>query len=174
MFKRFFLIIFFSILSINSIKADDKISYVDMDYILMNTVAGKSLLENFKKQEKLKIDKFKISDEDFKNKEKKILAKKNLVTNEEINKELRSLQVEFQNYRKNKIKEIDELKAKRNKNILNFIKLINPIIEKYMSDNSIYMVIDKKNVFIASKDYDITSNLIELIDNQIKNIEIIK
>ena len=93
MFKKLFFIIFFSILSVNSIIADDKISYVDMDYILTNTIAGKSLLENFKKEEKLKIDKFKISDEDFKNKEKKILAKKNLVTNEEINKELKSLQV---------------------------------------------------------------------------------
>ena len=37
-----------------------------------------------------------------------------------------------------------------------------------MSDNSIYMVIDKKNVFIANKDYDITNNLIDLINNQIK------
>ena len=128
MFKKFFLIIFFSILSVNSIKANDKVSYVDMDYILTNTIAGKSLLENLKKEEKLKVDKFKISDEDFKNKEKKILAKKNLVTNEEINKDLRSLQIEFQNYKKDKIKEIDKLKAKRNTNILNFIKLINPII----------------------------------------------
>ena len=50
--------------------------------------------------------------------------------------------------------------------------MINPIIEKYMADNSIYMLIDKKNVFIASKDYDITNKLIELIDNQIKTIEI--
>jgi len=41
-----------------------------------------------------------------------------------------------------------------------------------MQDNSIYMLIDKKNVFIASKDYDITKNLIELIDNQIKTLEI--
>jgi len=41
-----------------------------------------------------------------------------------------------------------------------------------MSDNSIYMLIDKKNVFIANKEYDITNNLIELIDNQIKNIEL--
>ena len=76
MLKKFLFIIFFSILSVNSIKADDKISYVDMDYILMNTIAGKSLLENFKKQEKLKVDKFKISDEDFKNKEKKNISKK--------------------------------------------------------------------------------------------------
>ena len=41
-----------------------------------------------------------------------------------------------------------------------------------MSDNSIYMLIDKKNVFIASKEYDITNNLIELIDNKIKNIDL--
>ena len=41
-----------------------------------------------------------------------------------------------------------------------------------MSDNSIYILLDKKNVFIASSEYDITNNLIELIDNQIKNIEI--
>ena len=172
MFKKFLFIIFFSLLSVNSIKANDKVSYVDMDYILTNTIAGKSLLENFKKVEKLKVDKFKISDEDFKNKEKKILAKKNLVTNDEINKELRSLQVEFQNYRKNKIKEIDELKAKRNRNILSFIKLINPIIEQYMSDNSIAILLDKKNIFIASKNYDITKNLITLIDKDIKSIDI--
>jgi Skp family chaperone for outer membrane proteins len=172
MFKKFLFIIFFSFLSVSELKANDKISYLDLDYIITNTIVGKSLLENFKKEEKLKIEKFKTSDEGFKNKEKKILAKKNLVTNEEINKELRSLQVEFQNYRKNKIKEIDELKAKRNRNILNFIKLINPIIKKYMSDNSIAILLDKKNIFIASKNYDITKNLITLIDKDIKRIDI--
>ena len=41
-----------------------------------------------------------------------------------------------------------------------------------MAENSIYILMDKKNVFIASKDYDITNNLIELIDNQIKTFEI--
>ena len=41
-----------------------------------------------------------------------------------------------------------------------------------MSDNSIYMIIDKKNVFIARKNYDITNKLIELIDNQIKTVDI--
>jgi Skp family chaperone for outer membrane proteins len=41
-----------------------------------------------------------------------------------------------------------------------------------MADNSIYMLIEKKNVFIANKNHDITNNLIELINNQIKNIEI--
>ena len=172
LFKNFFFIIFFLFLSINSLKANDKVSYIDIDFILTNTIAGKELLNIFKKEEESKINKFKLNDENFKNEKKKILAKKNLISKEEINNELNLLNNKFQKYNKEKAKEVDEFKIKRNRNIVNFLNLINPIIEKYMKDNSIYMLIDKKNIFIASKDYDITNNLIELIDKQIKNIEI--
>ena len=171
-FKKLLLLIFFLVLSTNQLKALEKVSYIDIDYILANTLAGKSLLRKLKKEEESKINKFKSSEDDFRNKENKILAKKNLISKEEISKELKLLQIKFQEYRKNKIKEVDQLKDKRNRNIIHFMNLINPIIEKYMSENSIYMLIDKKNVFIASKDYDITNNLIELINNQIKAIEI--
>ena len=171
-FKSILFILLFLSLSINLLKAEDKIAYINIDYILSNSLAGKSLLNKLKKNEELKIDKFKSSDKKFKNKEKKILAKKNLVSEEEISQELKSLQIEFQKYRNNKIKDLDELKKKRNQNIINFLTLINPVIEKYMNDNSIYMLLDKKNVFIAKKNYDITFNIIDLIDNQIKNIEI--
>jgi len=171
-FKNIFFILFFLAISVNSLKAQEKVSYIDIDYILSSSVPGKLLLNKLKEDEELKINIFKSKDEDFKQKETKILAKKNLISKEEINKELKSLQIEFNEYRKDKAKQIQELKTKRKRNIVNFISLLNPIIEKYMSDNSIYMVIDKKNVFIAKKDYDITNNLIELINNQIKNIEI--
>ena len=171
-FKNFFLILFILALSVNYLNAQEKVSYIDIDYILASSIAGKLLLNKLKEEEELKINIFKSKDEDFKQKENKILAKKNLISKEEINIELKSLQIEFNEYRKDKAKQIKELKAKRKKNIVNFLSLINPIIEKYISDNSIYMVIDKKNVFIANKDYDITINLIELINNQIKNIEI--
>ena len=105
-------------------------------------------------------------------KKKKILAKKNLISQEELSKEMNSLKDRFTEYKKNKNKEIKDFKKKREINILNLLNLINPIIEKYMADNSIHILLDKKNVFIANKDYDITNNLIELINNQIKNIEI--
>ena len=170
--KNFFFILIFLSLSINSLKAEDKVSYIDIDYILTNTIAGKKLLNELKNEEELKIKNYKLSDDNFKNEEKKILAKKNLISKEEIEKEMKILLNKFQKYKKDQTIEVDELKNKRNKNIVNFLNLINPIIEKYMSDNSIYMIIDKKNVFIANKNYDITNNLIELIDNQIKNIEI--
>ena len=172
MFKNIFLILFFLFININNLKAQEKISYIDIDYILASSVVGKSLLNKLKENEELKINFFKSKDEYFKQKESKILAKKNLISVEEINKELKSLQIEFNQYRKDKNKQVEELKKIRKRNIVDFLTLLNPIIEKYMSDNSIYMLIDKKNVFIAKKDYDITNDLIEIIDNQIKNFEI--
>jgi len=170
--KKIFFLTVIILLSINNLKAEDKIAYLDIDFILTNTIAGKLLLENLKKQEDIKINKFKIDDEKFRNNEKKILAKKNLVSVEEIKKEMNELQIEYQKYNNDKKKEIDSLKKKRNTNIINFINLINPIIEKYMTENSIYILMDKKNIFIAKNDYDITQKLIKLIDNQIKTFEI--
>src|SRR6056300_141245 len=170
--KKIFFLTVIILLSINNLKAEDKVAYLDIDFILTNTIAGKLLLENLKKQEKIKINKFKIDDKKFKNNEKKILAKKNLVSVEEIKKEMNELQIEYQKYNNDKKREIDSLKKKRNTNIMNFINLINPIIEKYMTVNSIYILMDKKNIFIAKNDYDITQKLIKLIDNQIKTFEI--
>jgi outer membrane protein len=172
LFKNLFFISIFLLFSLSHLKAEDKVAYLDIDFILTNTLAGKLLLDNLRNEEELKIIKFKANDEEFKNNEKKILAKKNLISNNEIKKEMKVLQLKFQEYKKNKKKEIEDLKKKRNKNIINFLNSINPIIEKYMADNSIYMLIDKKNVFIANNNYDITKKLIELIDNQIKTVEI--
>jgi len=151
--KKFSFILILLCLSMNVLKADDKVSYIDIDYILTNTLAGKELLSTLKKEEEIKINKFKSNDDSFKNEEKQILAKKNLISEKEINNEMKALQIKFQKYKKVKQKEVEDFKIKRNRNILNFLNLINPIIEKYMSDNSIYMLIDKKNVFIAIKTF---------------------
>ena len=112
LFKKFFFI-FIILLSVNNLKAEEKVVYLDVDFILTNTIAGKSLLDILKKEEQLKIEEFKKKDENFRNEEKKILAKTNLISKEEVNKEMKSLQINFQKYRKSKNKEIDDLKKKK-------------------------------------------------------------
>ena len=171
-FKNTFYFIIFLLLSTNSVYSENKVSYIDIDYILANTIIGKSLFNDIKNEEKLKISKFMDNDKMFINEEKKILAKKNLISKEELSKEMKLLKNRFNEYNKNKKNEIEDFKKKKEINILNLLNLINPIIEKYMADNSIHILFDKKNVFIANKEYDITNNLIELINNQIKTIEI--
>ena len=51
---------------------------------------------------------------------------------------------------------------------MSLLDLINPIIKEYMQKNSISIIIDKKNIYIADKNYDISNNLIELINKKIK------
>ena len=37
-----------------------------------------------------------------------------------------------------------------------------------MNENSIDIIIDKKNIFVARSDYDITTDIIDLIDKEFK------
>ena len=57
LFNFFFFIIIVSLLSFNNLKAENKVAYLDIDSILNNTLAGKSLLNNLKKEEQLKMKK---------------------------------------------------------------------------------------------------------------------
>ena len=64
------------VININDVKAEEKVSYIDIDYILSSSVVGKLLLNKLKEEEELKFNNFKLKDEDFKKRENMILAKK--------------------------------------------------------------------------------------------------
>ena len=44
------------------------------------------------------------------------------------------------------------------------MKIITPIVKQYMEENKIGIVIDKKNIFIANSDQDITNDIIKLLN----------
>jgi Skp family chaperone for outer membrane proteins len=52
--------------------------------------------------------------------------------------------------------------------------MTNPLIESIMESNSIDILIEKKNVFIAKSNTDITNVVIDEINKNIKNFEIEK
>ncbi len=56
------------------------------------------------------------------------------------------------------------MKKKKQNELDEFMKFISPIIENYIIEKSITIVLNKKNIFIASKEYDITSDIINIVD----------
>ena len=52
------------------------------------------------------------------------------------------------------------------------LKNLNPILGKYMEENNITVVIDKKNVLMGNKKYEITSQIIEILNKELKSINI--
>ena len=48
---------------------------------------------------------------------------------------------------------------------------LNPIISKYVEENSILIVLPKKNIIIAKKNLDITNIIMDLLNNELKKID---
>ena len=152
-----------------NIFAENKVAYLDLDFILSNTNVGKLLFEEIQKLESSKIKELNNQEQILKDEENQIIASKNIISKDEMNKNINKFQIKLKKYKNFKQNEINLNKKKRNEDILNLLKSINPVIEKYMKENSISILIDKKNIFIADKNYDITKNLIDLINNNLKN-----
>ena len=84
------------------------------------------------------------------------------------------LKKKFQSIKIKKKAIIEGLQKKRNTEVVRFLKMTNPLIESIMESNSIDILIEKKNVFIAKSNTDITNVVIDEINKNIKNFEIEK
>ena len=86
----------------------------------------------------------------------------------ELNNKITLLRQEAKSFEELKKKTIKDLNIKRNEELNNFLKLINPIVQEYMQKNSIDIIIDKKNIFMAKSKNDITEDILEIINLKIK------
>ena len=164
---KFFKTIIFILFISSNVYAENKVVYLNLDYVLSNSNVGKNLFLKLKKEEDIKFKEFETNEINLKDEENKILASKNIISQDQLNLNIKEFKEKLEKYKKFKSDELEILKKKRNSQIITLIKQINPVIEKYMSDNSISIIIDKKNIFIADKNYDITEDLIELINKNI-------
>ena len=53
-----------------------------------------------------------------------------------------------------------------------FFEILNPILADYSKENSISIILRKKDIVIAKSDLDITDTIIELINLKIKKISL--
>ena len=167
-FLKFFFVFFHIILISSTSFANTKIAFIDVDLILSESEPSKKLFSQLKIIEDKKINKLKINEINLKEEEKKISKTKNIISKEEFNKRVNIFKDKVENYQKSKNKVIEDIKKTRNKEIIRFFKLINPIIEKIMDENSIEILIEKKNIFMAKSDNDITKIVIENVNKNIK------
>ena len=172
MIKNFFLvfIIFFS--SVLFASSNDKIVYLDINYILNNSIPGKSILSQLDTLNKnniaeLKKDKLQIIED-----EKALTKKKNIISEEEFKNEILKIEKKIKIFKDKKENLIQKFNKKRQDQISKFLNLINPLLEDFMKDNSVGLILDKKNIFISKSNYDITMKILEIVNENIKSISI--
>ena len=165
MFKSKFLITFFLITFFNiSAYGENQIVLLDLDYAVSNSNVGKNILQNLNKTRLEEIEKLKLVESGLIKKEQEINKIKNIISKEELNSKISEFQKEIKDFNVQK----DQIQKKflndKNKELEELLKKINPLIIKFMDDNSIEMIISKSNVYLAKTKLDITNNIIELIN----------
>ena len=164
----FFLLLFF--VKINYSFADLKIAYIDINFILIHSLVGQKIEKHISKIEGENIKKFKEQEKILKDKEKIIIAQKNILDKKKIENKISLLNIEINNYRNKRKKLADELKIKKIEYTKKILNHLNPIITSFVEENSISIVLPKKNIIIGKKKLDITSDIISLLNNKLKEI----
>ena len=153
-----------------SVAENLKIVFVDMDKIIATSNAGKkaqSSMDKFAKKENQKFDSIEAN---LKKKEQDILNQKNIISKEELDKKVKSFQAEILKLRKEKT-EFNRNIIKKNKEATNkMVNEINKILTQYASDNSVSLVIQKKNIIIGKTELDITPEILKEFNNKVKSI----
>ena len=162
---RVFIFIFFFVLSSAVSYAEQNLKFVNVDELIKKTILGKSMINKINKLDQSNINQLKLFEDELKKKENNIKLKKNIISEEEFNKELEALKIKLNSFNEEKKKMVDNLNNTKNEELKTFFEKINPIIQNYMKNNSIEIVLNSKNVFMSSKNSDITNKLIEEINN---------
>lgn len=164
-FCFYFLLIIFT--NINFSSADSNVYFINIDLVIKNTNIGKKTLKMIKSINDKNIEELKTKEISLKKLDDDINSRKNVLSNEEFDKELVNFKKKVESYKNLKDKLVIDYENERNKNLNDLFKQINPIIQDYMNKNSINVLLDNKYVFMGKNNFDITNNIIDEINNNI-------
>ena len=166
--KLFLKINILILILINTSFANDKIVFLDINYVLSNSEKGKLILKQFDEKNKKNILELEKKENILKNKEKDLEIKKNILSENELNKQIEDLKVQIVQFKKEKDRMVKEFNIYKKNELSSLMQEMNPIISEYVKEKSIDLVLDKKNILIGKTSYDITQNIIELVNTKLK------
>ena len=149
-------------------KSNENIAYIDLDNIVKNTKAGKSIIDKLKVSKDSALKKFEKKEKALKKVEEDLNKQKNVLSKEELKNKISDFRKEIASFRNDREKLINDFNIKKMQEFDKFFKKITPIIGEYVEQKNIDIVLDKKNIFLANKNNDITNEIIKLIDEKIK------
>ena len=170
--RSLLLLIFFIFFSKISLSHEKTIVYIDLNKIMNNSIAGKSITSQLENNHKKNISKFKNIEEELKKEEAEIISQKNVITKKEFEKKIIDLRDKANKFRKERNNNINNLNNQRLEATSKMITLVRPILSEFSDQNSISLIIDKKNIIIGKTLLDITDDILKIVDEKIGKIQL--
>tara|TARA_B100000579_G_scaffold360660_1_gene317993 strand:- start:138 stop:662 length:525 start_codon:yes stop_codon:yes gene_type:complete len=165
-----FIIFLYLIIFTTNIYANE-IVFIDLNKIMNESIVGKYINNQIDIEKNKILEDFKKTEEKLKENENQILSQKNLLKSDEFDKKVIKLKNDVANYNNQRKIILAKFKEKQNKVSQEVIVKINIILSEYMKDKSISLIIRKKDIIVAKKNLDITNEIIDLLNNKVKEIK---
>ena len=172
---KIFIIITYSLLLLlnpNSAISNNNIVFIDTDKILASSKPGTFLLKQLNELNQKNIESFKKIETSLKKRDKEITSQKNILSVVEFKKKIDQLKLDVESYNNNRQTLISDFTQLKDKSTSDFFKSVNSILIKYSDENSISLIIRKKSLVIGKSELDVTNKIIQLINDNIKEVNI--
>lgn len=164
-FIKFFIIFFFLTSLSFSV---EKIVYLDVDFILANSDKGKIILSNLEKKNKENIKILQSKEKILKDEETEIIKQKNIISEVSYKEKINILRSKIDTFKMDKDKLVKNFNQLRQQEINKFIKLVDEILGEYVEKNAIDLVLNKKDILMGKNKYNITNEIMELVNKSNK------
>ena len=150
----------------------DTSHFIDFVKVLNNSKAGADAQNKLKKRVQTETQKFKELEKKIKAEESEIISQKKLLSADEYKKKVENLRKKVSNLRKDKSVSFNNISKSRADARKALINATNPIIQKYMEDNNIKIVLNKNAVILGDVKLEITDQIIATLNKELTSLKI--
>ena len=168
---KFFVVTFFLLICTHTF-AEQKIVVLDLTHVLNQSTAGNGAQEFLKKTFDDNVKKFLGMEKALKEEEKDLLSKKNILSKEEYGKKMNSLRKKNVAYQTERRTAIDKITIHRAEARETLLKKLKPILESYVEENNVSLVVDKKYILGGGVENDITKIIVEKLNKDLPSLNL--
>ena len=162
----FLISIYLIFLNITFSTADEKIVFIDLDYILSESNEGKKILAKLEIDNSKNLKFFESEEEKLKQENESIKRLKNILSENEYNKKINLFKNKVNAYNLKKTNTIKLFEETKNSELNIFFIKLNEIMNNFMQENSINLILDKKNIVMANNKNDISTDILNLVNKK--------
>ena len=163
--------IIFFFLIVNISQANENIRFININYIVNNSDAGKILNNLIEKKNKKFTNELNKIGKSLKEKKNKIISQKNILKKEEFEKLIKEYDIEVKNFNEERKKKTNELSNFTTKSKKKILDLLNPLITSFLQKESIQILLQKEKIIFGDEKLDITKEILNSFNSKHKSIE---
>ena len=155
----------------NYANASSSVKFVDINYIVNNSISGKNLNQIIENKNKEVTNELKKLGKKLEEKKNKIVSQKNILKKEEFNNLVRNYEDEVKKFNEIRKKKTDEFNSFSINSKKKIIDLLNPLITSYLKKESIQLLLQKDKIIFGDDTLDITDEILKLFNDKYKKIK---